>query len=146
MEPTRPVDLTQYQVVASRRQAMDALMWQVPVLSLTAQAFLFSIALGSDSSCLARMLAGSLALFASLASIQLMSKHRLLEVRDSKWLEAFERENGLAVIHSRPPRQEGCSVWKLFVGLSSYRVWVITLFLFALAAVLILVLPSSWTT
>lgn len=40
-------DHTVYSVVASRRLQWDNLLWQVPVLGLTAQAFLFTTALGS---------------------------------------------------------------------------------------------------
>jgi hypothetical protein len=38
-----------YAIVAARRTQFDQLVWQVPVLSLTAQAFLFSIALSHNS-------------------------------------------------------------------------------------------------
>ena len=52
-------DLTReaYMVVAARRTQFDQLVWQVPVLSLTAQAFLFSIALAGDASRAARVVA-----------------------------------------------------------------------------------------
>lgn len=44
--PSREEMLVMYQVVAARRQNFDAMVWQVPALSLTAQAFLLVIALG----------------------------------------------------------------------------------------------------
>ena len=43
-----------YAIVAARRTQFDQLVWQVPVLSLTAQAFLFSIALSHDATRTAR--------------------------------------------------------------------------------------------
>lgn len=39
--------LVLYQVVAARRQSFDSMVWQVPALSPTVQAFLLVIALGS---------------------------------------------------------------------------------------------------
>jgi hypothetical protein len=45
--PSREEMLVMYQVVAARRQNFDSMLWQVPALSLTAQAFLLVIALGS---------------------------------------------------------------------------------------------------
>ncbi|MER6612681.1 hypothetical protein [Streptomyces xantholiticus] len=41
-------DTVVYQAVAARRMQWDALLWQVPALSLTAQAFLFTITLGLE--------------------------------------------------------------------------------------------------
>ena len=60
-----------YQVVAARRQNFDSLLWQVPALSLTAQAFLLVIALGSGSGHLARIAAGLLSAVTALMSVQL---------------------------------------------------------------------------
>jgi hypothetical protein len=39
--PSREEMLVMYQVVAARRQNFDPMLWQVPALSLTAQAFLY---------------------------------------------------------------------------------------------------------
>ena len=52
-EIINPKDLKadQYPILAARNQHFNSLLWQTPVLSLTAQAFLFSIALskGNDT-------------------------------------------------------------------------------------------------
>jgi hypothetical protein len=126
----------QYSVVASRRASCDSLMWQSPVLSLTAQSFLFTIALGSDSTGGARLVSASLALVASLASMQLMAKSRLHEVRDSRLLEEYERDNDndCAVVHGKPEIEH-----KSWYHFSSYKAWMCALAAFAAAAVLILV-------
>lgn len=55
----------QYQVVASRRQQFDLMIWQVPVLGLTAQAFLLNIALSHGTSQVARALSAGLAVVTS---------------------------------------------------------------------------------
>lgn len=65
-----------YQVLESRRQSHDSMMWQVPALGLTAQAFLFTVALDAGSSRMARLIASALALSVALMSIQLMDKQR----------------------------------------------------------------------
>jgi hypothetical protein len=43
-------DLPAYQAVATRRMQWDALLWQVPSLSLAAQAFLLTISVDGDTS------------------------------------------------------------------------------------------------
>lgn len=145
MDDKQSVEALQYQVVASRRQGTDSMMWQVPVLSLTAQAFLFTIALAPGASRAAHIVAAGLALVASVTSIQLMAKHRFHELADSKWLEEFERKRearGFVPIHARAPRPERSGLWSSFVRLSSYRVWLFALVTFAFAACLILACPG----
>jgi hypothetical protein len=81
-----------YAAVAARRTQFDQLVWQVPVLSLTAQAFLFSIALSSDGTRTTRIIASLLSLVMTFLSLHLMVKHRQAEVADSQWLEAYEEK------------------------------------------------------
>jgi hypothetical protein len=64
-----------YAAVAARRTQFDQLVWQVPVLSLTAQAFLFSIALSPDGTRTIRIIASLLSLVMSFLSLHLMVKH-----------------------------------------------------------------------
>jgi len=54
-------------------------MWQVPSLSIAAQAFLFSAAFASDTPRYARVIVLLLGLAAVLAALQLLAKHRYLE-------------------------------------------------------------------
>lgn len=65
-----------YSAVAARRAGYDSMAWQVPVISLTAQAFLFTIALGPDSRPLARVIACSLGLAVTILSMLLLARHR----------------------------------------------------------------------
>jgi hypothetical protein len=81
-----------YAAVAARRTQFDQLLWQVPVLSLTAQAFLFSIALSPDGTRTTRIIASLLSLVMTFLSLHLMVKHRQAEVADSQWLEAYENK------------------------------------------------------
>jgi uncharacterized membrane protein YhaH (DUF805 family) len=131
----------QYQILSSRRLATDGLLWQTPVLSLTAQAFLFNIALGSNSTIGARLLSAILAFVVALCSIQLMSKHRLHEIDDSKKLRKYETENKLGTIHG--PRDIKKKPW--YCKISSYRLWICILAIFAITALLVIIgLVFSW--
>ena len=60
------VRLSIHQTLASRRASYDTMMWQAPMLSLTAQAFLFTIALGPGSSRVARVLASLLSFISAV--------------------------------------------------------------------------------
>ncbi|MBX3461577.1 MAG: hypothetical protein KF830_00255 [Planctomycetes bacterium] len=126
----------QYETIASRRATYDSMLWQTPVLSLTAQSFLFTIALDAGSAEGARVISSVLALAAAVASMHLMSKHRLFEVQDSHRLSDFEQaQEGWEVVHGRP----------LSSGVSAYKVWMVVLAVFAVAAaVAIIGVVASW--
>jgi hypothetical protein len=81
-----------YQVVAARRQQWDNLVWQVSALSLTAQAFLLTIALGGPSSQPARLFASFFSVVVSFLCITLMTRHRQSEIHDANWLASFENK------------------------------------------------------
>jgi hypothetical protein len=132
--------LAVYQVVAARRDSYEALLWQVPALSLTAQAFLLTIALGGGTSLPARRLASLLSFISALASMQLLSKHRHFEKVDSKLCEKLERDLDLGITcgylphastsNRRGPSEPELSGWAAF---SSFKLWRLLLGLFALA-------------
>lgn len=131
-------DEVTYQVVAARRAQQDGLMWQVPILSLTAQAFLLTIALGQGTSRFARVVAALLSVVAAALSILLMGKHRLNEVHDADWLEHYERGHGLPVVHSREyVRDWNRAQARPWLRLSLYRVWVGGLAVFGLAGLVV---------
>jgi len=147
--PDPTVMVAIYQVIANRRLGYDTSMWQAPVLSFTAQAFLFTIAL-SVSSNVARLIATSLALIIALISMQLMSKHRYHEMIDSKLLQHIEEEMKL-------DRFVGCSPHghlkqrarfvgiraQWFQSLSSYKVWMSGLALFAIASASVIIITLT---
>lgn len=140
-----PGSLTAYQVLASRRAGYDTLIWQTPVLGLTAQAFLFTVALSHESSRTARFIAASLALVTSVISIQLMAKHRHHERLDSEALQHFESEHNLPPLHKPPEERAEELGWKrnLLVRWRSYVVWAVGLAVFGAAAVMILVINCA---
>src|SRR5487761_2531122 len=77
--------LEQYAIVANRRQQWDTLLWQMPTMALTGEAFLFTILLGGSTSQAGRIVASILALVVAIASLHSLSAHRLSELADSHW-------------------------------------------------------------
>ncbi|MGE5456987.1 MAG: hypothetical protein ACM3RX_01390 [Methanococcaceae archaeon] len=132
----------QYSIIAGKRQTYDQLLWQTPVLSLTAQAFLLTIILGAGSSDNARILAALLSFITSIASIILMYKHRYFETESSKCLEKFEKENqdeGYEPCHDHKPHSD--EKVPTLVRISSFTVWILTLSSFGLVSLIVLIFP-----
>lgn len=147
MEPSEMV----YNAVAARRLQWDNLLWQVPTLSLTAQAFLFTIALGTDSQRFARTVACTLSLIVTFLSITLMARYRQGEISDAHWLERFETDNNLPVAHGRQfkrqrdtePLQAGW-IGRSIPLLPGFKTWTVGLGLFGVAAVVVMIL--TWVS
>jgi len=142
-----------YQVLASRRISYDTLMWQVPILSFTAQAFLMTIALNTASSAFDRLVPSFLGVIVSILSLQLMAKHRDLEMLDSFLLHQFETINSWPPLHSKPFDREKLlaenykkmrddRAWyvKWSVKPKSYSVWMIGLSMFLIAWLIIIII------
>jgi hypothetical protein len=145
--PTEPAVVAMYQVVAARRLTFDTMMWQVPSLSLTAQAFLLTISLGTDSSRLARLISALLGSAAMGMCLQLMAKYRHLEIMDARTAEQLERDlsgspGQRLYIHSPPSHRAKAlnMAPRRFVALSSYRLWMTGVLLFLVADLLIVAL------
>jgi hypothetical protein len=126
--------LVLYQVVAARRQSFDSMVWQVPALSLTAQAFLLVIALGSGSGHLARLAAGLLSALTALMSVQLLLRQRLHERADARWLHAFEKDHGWVEIHQHPETRvaEAGLQARGLEKQPSHRLWIAGMVLFGI--------------
>jgi hypothetical protein len=86
-----------------RRVSTDAMMWQVPALSLTAQTFLLTIVLGSSATAAGRAIAAMVGLVVALGALMQMLKHRYHEEMLSRWLEIFEEHIGLPLLHAVQP-------------------------------------------
>lgn len=140
-----------YQTVAARRLQFDNLAWQVPVISLTGQAFLFTIALSGDNSTLARAIASGLACVAALLSMALISRHRSAEITDADWLRAYETANFHATFtgevwqdeRNRVARAQRNPVARAFSQVPGYTAWMWGFGGFALAALATLVLALA---
>lgn len=124
--------------------------WQVPIISLTAQAFLFTIALGPDSSPIARYFASGLSILVTILCMLLMARHRQADIADAEWLadlEASRKGEPELLAHGHPWRRRRDATdilagtplnlvkrWTVFV------VWEVGLLIFGLAALAIIVL------
>jgi hypothetical protein len=144
----KEVLLSVYSVIAARRTAYDALFWQAPVLSLTAQAFLFTVALSGGTPVWSRRIAAGLALLSALASIQLMVKHRFQETSDSITCSEIERQLEIDKIygslpHGKPSQRTHARDAKGLEKLKSYPIWLGLLSLFATVAVVVVVLTFT---
>ncbi|KAA1421261.1 hypothetical protein F0U44_02815 [Nocardioides humilatus] len=154
-----------YAAVANRRTQFDNLLWQVPVLTFTAQAFLFTIALAGDTSRTARIITSLLALLMSLLAWHLMARHRKAEVADGNWLAAVEAATAASPTGAGLPSTATNVQWPMHgtgwrdyrntadpdVGpvstkialLGGFTVWSKGLLIFGLAAIVVLGL-SLW--
>ncbi|MFT5438555.1 MAG: colanic acid biosynthesis protein WcaH, partial [Alphaproteobacteria bacterium] len=84
------MDEGQYQILNSRRDSFNSLLWQTPTVGLTAQAFLFLIILSGNVPVLGRTIAAVLAAAAALVSLHLFGKHRFMEEAHARILHAYE--------------------------------------------------------
>ena len=114
----------QYQIVATRRQGFDSILWQVPAFGLAAQGFLISSALEKDIDNNISAVAFLFSFFIGIGVILLFRALRMREVYDSELLRKHESEQPeLTVIH-------GVRLNKI----SMYYVWIAILYLFSISA------------
>src|ERR1700693_1133484 len=116
----------QYKVVCARRNASNQLVWQGPTLATAVQAFLLAAAFNPLVAPTTSLILAGFSLVVGLASIQLMAKHRHVEMTDSELLLQFELKNaekGFSVIHG-PLKPLAAVPANWFVRLSSFRLWV----------------------
>jgi disulfide bond formation protein DsbB len=133
--------------MAARRLQWDNLVWQVPVLSLTAQAFLLTIALNPGTSRVARIIACLLSIVAAVLAVQLMTRHRQAEIADAHWLCAYEAAHfpdhvvhGPAWRAKRDAQDPEAGVFSVFRRLPGFKTWAWGLTLFGLASLVVLLL------
>jgi hypothetical protein len=131
-------------VYSAQYASYTSLLWQVPALSLTAQAFLLTIALTSSNDNRAKVLASSLSIVIAFASTRLMHdqrghaiNHGELAFRVSRELHLAQRLGDLNVEDAKPSRTNAETVW---IGWDHgiYAVWKGSLYLFFLADVIVL--------
>jgi hypothetical protein len=82
------------QLAEERRRESDKMMWQVPGLSIAAQAFLYSRAFDPATSPLAQGAVAVVALVIALATIHLLMKHSFFEESYSWAVDAFRGRRG----------------------------------------------------
>lgn len=110
---------SQYDMLASRRESADTMLWEAPTISLTAQAFLLNTAL--DSNEWESVVVSSLLSFAtSLAALHLMMKHRFFEQRDSIFLQKLEERYATYLFNAKPPSVIGSSYVRWLYALAAF--------------------------
>ncbi len=151
-------DLEQYAIVANRRQQWDTLLWQMPTMVLTGEAFLFTISLGAATAPTGRRIAAALALLVAMASLHSLASHRLSELTDSAWLHEYERSHRAPALHGlswrerrstivRAQRKSSSVTDRLVTQVGRTRsivVWFWTMAAITLAAAGTLVLAIGW--
>jgi hypothetical protein len=138
-----------YAAVSARRTQFDNLPWQVSALSLTAQAFLFTLALSRDSTQLARTVACSLSMLSAFLTVHLMTRHRQAEPTDSHWIADWEKAAGVSGAHGkgwqscREVESSDAWIFSFLEKLPGYRTWAVGLSLFGFSALLILIVTRT---
>jgi hypothetical protein len=89
-----------YESLSERCVILNELLWQAPVVSLTAQAFLLTIAYGETPRTLYRILAGLIATVIGFASWQLFLRHLAYERAISRELRAMEETHFGRAFHA----------------------------------------------
>jgi hypothetical protein len=126
--------------LVAKRTTLDQLIWQAPIIALTAQAFLMTIAFSSSNSRLYRIASGVIAMLIGLLSWQLFLRHTRLEREATQQLEALELKHFGQTVHSRPGTSWRVSGWR------SRWIWAACLVLVSLTGLLPLIdLMFHWT-
>ena len=152
MRPTE-AELVQYQVTAGRRLQWDYLVWQVPMLALTAQAFLFAIALGAGDRW-NRAIASGLIVLTAYLSVTLMARHRQAELADAEWLCDFEerhKDASMQALHGHAFRDRRDAHTQVAIGAIArlvplrpgFTTWIAGILTFGLGAVFALVRAAT---
>lgn len=140
-----------YEMLTARFLAHDELLWQTPVLALTAQSFLMTISLSPDVDDWAGATAAALGTVLILMSMHLLGRHRFLELVEKYKLKMLEESLQIEPLSTHswawnykqspklgnayPYRDYGLespSYYRVF-SVPSYRIWQVGLSLFAIA-------------
>ncbi len=143
-----------FATLEERRRSFEQVMWQVPSLSITAQAFLFSAAFSTGAPRYAQIIVLLVGLAAVLAAMHLLANHRYLESlhgqvqalcqRQLGWPPLF-REQLHSHLEAADAVEMGAARWNrtwvrhLVVDVPAFNLWMYTLGAFAAADVYLLV-------
>jgi hypothetical protein len=139
------MNLEQYKIVSARRIATNNLVWQTPALGSAAQAFLLSAALNPLGKGIFPLVLALASTAVGLATIQLMTRHRRVEILDAELLSKFEQEqpaaDGYSVIHAGTPDCPPTTglknrIWAWLANQKASAVWMVVLSGFPLLGLL----------
>lgn len=146
-------DRLSYELLFMRTLNDNSNLWQTPVLAMTAQAFLLTIALNSSADWKAKAVAAAFGMVVAAASAHLIIKHRFFLDIDIDFMEELENELGLHPLAKRGwaftnqvYSRRGKSPSYLQT-ISSFQLWRTLLIMFVVvdAALLVLALLQSET-
>lgn len=139
------------QLAEERRRVTSQMMWQVPGLSIAAQAFLYTRAFDPSTSNAARVVVSIAALITALATLQLLLKHRYHEEMYSVALDKSRADREVEPLHAlfsdvaNGSSEQRFHRWEArkwlrrpVVGLSSVVVWVWVFWAFIAIDVLVI--------
>lgn len=109
-------DLAVFAAVSDRHNSHNELMWQTPVVAMSAMAFLLTIALGDGRNDTYRAVAGILSAMIALVSLQLMAKHSRSQRNDADLLHSMEQQLHMTLVHA-PPAPRTSRMTRLSDGL-----------------------------
>jgi len=116
-------DILIYETLVTREAEQDSMMWQVPALALTGQAFLLTIAFDPAFSFYARIITSALGVLLAFASLQVMAKHHYLAEVDRARMSEIETKLGMGSIALRKYKLRRPPKRRRWMGWSSYRIW-----------------------
>jgi len=156
VEPPQPADfrqtsdkLTLLNVYTAQFGSYTTMLWQVPALGLTAQAFLMTIALGSPVSGNARIAAAALSIIIAWASQNLMHSQRgrainhaeLAKRVSSKLTLKYYLGDDFALEDAIPRKTNAYDVWD--VDHRIYAIWKICMLIFV-AVDIVVIISVEW--
>jgi hypothetical protein len=139
--------VTLLNVYTAQFGSYTTLLWQVPALGLTAQAFLLMIAMGAGSSDAARYTAAALSVIIAVASWNLMHYQRGRAINQAELAKRVSYElslqdllGGFQVEDGIPTRADAVRVWA--VDHAMYMVWRFCMAVFVLADAAVIISTS----
>lgn len=130
-----------HSALVGKRINLNELVWQSPVIALTAQAFLLTIAFADGNNEFFRIISGIAATGIGLISWQVFLRHSAMEKQTSIEIEKFENEHFGKTVHAKPHLTKASWItqlrprliwgWGLFlislIGLLPVGIWLFNL-------------------
>lgn len=130
----------QVELLEQRRKSSESLMWQLPSISIAAQAFLLSVGLAGDTRAWAQIAAGLLGLLVSLATPFVVAFQGVRVTALTRWLDNEIANPAL----SHPVGLNRAQRWLLRTLPSPLWPWVFVLMGFCIADLLAVCDGLGW--
>ena len=121
-----------HSALVAKRSLANELLWQVPTMSFTAQAFLLSIAFDIEKASCYRVLSGMISCGIGCLCWQLFLRHSALELQTSKRLQDLEKEHFPFCVHT-DPKEAAHYEAEEWADVPSRKIWNVAIPLIAVA-------------